>query len=509
MSNQPAIDRNIERLAQFVRQSPNNGAAWLELGTALYDAARHAEAAPIFERAALLMPDNAVVRTYQGLIAQAFGDPDTAIAFYNQSLSLKSSDNRTRHNLAASLRDADRASDALTQVETAIANGSAYAETLTLRAHLLAELGQEDEAVAQYHDVLARHPTHLDAHETLARLLPQMGRTSEALNAYWPALNLLPHENTLWHSALRIANGLKDGEALKRLASEAEAAFGPRPEFLAARASAHGYANNHAEARDILTGLVANLPDDPALRIQLSHCFLCLHEPRLAEEHALEATRLSPLDQTAWSHLSIIWRMLDDAREAWLADYDKFVMVSLVDLPDGLADELNGLHWLTKHPAEQSLRGGTQTRGYLFSKRLPAIQSLGQAIIDSVVRQLARLPRNERHPFLGRNTGQVGFSGAWSVRLKSEGFHINHVHPEGWLSSALYVSLPSEIDHQSGALTFGVADAAFGLNLSPRRTEVPEKGKLVLFPSYFWHGTLPFESAGNRLTVAFDALPRP
>ncbi len=30
---------------------------------------------------------------------------------------------------------------------------------------------------------------------------------------------------------------------------------------------------------------------------------------------------------------------------------------------------------------------------------------------------------------------------------------------------------------------------------------------LVLFPSYFWHGTVPFSSTQTRLTVAFDAVP--
>ena len=30
---------------------------------------------------------------------------------------------------------------------------------------------------------------------------------------------------------------------------------------------------------------------------------------------------------------------------------------------------------------------------------------------------------------------------------------------------------------------------------------------LVLFPSYFWHGTVPFVSDQPRLTVAFDAVP--
>jgi hypothetical protein len=30
---------------------------------------------------------------------------------------------------------------------------------------------------------------------------------------------------------------------------------------------------------------------------------------------------------------------------------------------------------------------------------------------------------------------------------------------------------------------------------------------LVLFPSYFWHGTVPISGNQTRLTVAFDAVP--
>ncbi|MFZ4748450.1 MAG: putative 2OG-Fe(II) oxygenase, partial [Sphingomonas sp.] len=49
-------------------------------------------------------------------------------------------------------------------------------------------------------------------------------------------------------------------------------------------------------------------------------------------------------------------------------------------------------------------------------------------------------------------------------------------------------------------------EALLGLDLPPRRVVAPLPGKLVLFPSYFWHGTLPFTSAAPRLTVAFDAV---
>ena len=33
-------------------------------------------------------------------------------------------------------------------------------------------------------------------------------------------------------------------------------------------------------------------------------------------------------------------------------------------------------------------------------------------------------------------------------------------------------------------------------------------GRLVLFPSYMWHGTIPFHDAQPRTTIAFDVVPK-
>jgi hypothetical protein len=35
----------------------------------------------------------------------------------------------------------------------------------------------------------------------------------------------------------------------------------------------------------------------------------------------------------------------------------------------------------------------------------------------------------------------------------------------------------------------------------------PRPGRLVLFPSYMWHGTVPFTTAERRMTIAFDIVP--
>jgi uncharacterized protein (TIGR02466 family) len=115
-----------------------------------------------------------------------------------------------------------------------------------------------------------------------------------------------------------------------------------------------------------------------------------------------------------------------------------------------------------------------------------------------------------RHPLLGQPRDRpIRFAGSWSVRLSGGGYHANHVHPDGWISSALYIVLPPDLgDAEAGFLVLGQPQAQLGLDLAPTRVVEPKPGRLALFPSWMWHGTRPF-GEGERMTVAFDvAVPR-
>jgi hypothetical protein len=158
-----------------------------------------------------------------------------------------------------------------------------------------------------------------------------------------------------------------------------------------------------------------------------------------------------------------------------------------------------------QQPLEQSLRGGTQTDGPLFSRIEPEIRTLRAAIVETVQTYIAQLPSvDASHPLLGVPRAPVRFAGSWSVRLTDSGYHANHVHPAGWISSAFYVALPEGLggEDSAGWLTLGEA-GEIGVDLPPLRMIEPKPGRLVLFPSTMWHGTRPF-TAGERLTVAFD-----
>ena len=125
--------------------------------------------------------------------------------------------------------------------------------------------------------------------------------------------------------------------------------------------------------------------------------------------------------------------------------------VQVFDLGSGLPDPsansrriFAALHVARGEYVDQSVRGGTQTDGPLLSRIDPWARQLRAAIIGAVETYVGTLPEADlNHPLLSkRRDRRIRFAGSWSVNLRPGGRHANHVHPEGWISSALYISLP-------------------------------------------------------------------
>jgi tetratricopeptide (TPR) repeat protein len=502
----------VRALSRASELSPENNEFRLNLGIVATNAGQFEIAEQSLGKAIRAAPG--VGRGWAALahLERQRGRLDVAEQLYRRAIEIDPEDVRSRHNLATLLREMDRRDEAIAETEAAVTSMPVPPETATLHAHLLGDLGRLEEAVKAYRDIVQHAPEAIDAHETLARLLPQIGRQGEALDSYRRALSVAPQSPLLWGSALRSAFALHDYAQLGDWARQAEAAIGPYPEVRIARGAALSRLGDQSGAIGVLRGVLADHPDSGAAHQHLAHSYAVAGDIRAAENHALKASQIEPYNQAPWALLTVIWRLLDDPREAWLADYDRLVMPIDLDAAPGffeeLAARLTEWHTTREHPADQSLRGGTQTRGNLFDRRDPLVQRLQAQIRNGVLNRLRQLPDDPKHPFLSRKGDDIRFAGSWSVRLRSEGFHISHIHQEGWISSALYVSLPPEVGQgEAGALAFGVPDAALGLDLPPRRVERPQVGRLVIFPSYMWHGTLPFESEHPRLTVAFDAVP--
>jgi hypothetical protein len=168
-----------------------------------------------------------------------------------------------------------------------------------------------------------------------------------------------------------------------------------------------------------------------------------------------------------------------------------------------LGDTLRALHVTQGQPLDQSVRGGTQTDGPLLMRLDPVIQQL-KAVLRTEVRSYIDRLNPESDQFSRRAPRHPRFAGSWSVRLLGGGYHVPHIHDEGWLSSAFYAGLPPGIgDAEAGCLTIGEPPTDLDTGLSAQRIIEPKAGRLVLFPSSSWHGTRPF-AAGERLAMAFD-----
>jgi hypothetical protein len=183
-----------------------------------------------------------------------------------------------------------------------------------------------------------------------------------------------------------------------------------------------------------------------------------------------------------------------------------------------LAAALEALHTDVQAPVDQTLRHGSQTMDNIFDQGHPLVEQLKGRITQAVDRYIAHLeslPADDSHPLRGRTSPHWRYTDSWSSRLRSSGFHTNHVHSHGWISSCYYVALPPVMTAsgdgdatRDGWISFGTPDISIpGCDPGPRRQEQPRVGRLVLFPSCMWHGTLPFTDTQPRLTIAFDVVP--
>ncbi|NND36678.1 MAG: hypothetical protein HKN81_06015, partial [Gammaproteobacteria bacterium] len=95
---------------------------------------------------------------------------------------------------------------------------------------------------------------------------------------------------------------------------------------------------------------------------------------------------------------------------------------------------------------------------------------------------------------------------AWGTVLSPGGRQAPHQHPLAWLSGVYYVGLPDETD--VGSLEFGAPPERIGLRAEPELRDVtPRPGRLVIFPSWFYHRTRPFAVGSRRISIAFDVMP--
>ena len=523
LRNQGRLKEAQQRLRKAVKLAPDFVPAWHGLGLTVYKVGEMQEAFRCARKLTRLAPDFPAGWELLAAIEQKRKEPTAAIDACRAGLRHQPEAPRLLYSLAQLLRQECEFMEAAEVYESARISGFEAPDLYRNQAEALLESGDLERALDCATAGVAKYPQDPILQRTRVRLHWEAGASGDSVEVLAQAARCYPANVALWETLGQLLNRLGREDESRAVVTEAYQHGCPEsPGLLLLDAMACVREGATAQANEKFGQLIRQYPQHIDGKLGFAEHLLSSGDPAHAEKLCAEVLEVNHHDQLAWAYRGTAWQLLGDPRGTWLMDYQRMVRPVAVSTPEGFTDTaeffhelqvcLESLHRTRAHPLEQSLRGGTQTNGHLFRHKHHLLGVLERQIRLEVSAVLDEFPDEPQHPFWGRRVSKpsgdgVAFSGAWSVRLRSEGFHTNHMHPQGWISSALYIALPDEIgqgEEHAGHIQFGVP---LGMELPPQRIVRPQVGTLVLFPSYMWHGTVPFVSQQPRITVAFDLVP--
>lgn len=438
-------------IAAYAPESPP--AAWLRvLGETRAARGELSGAIQAFRAALAKQPDDTDTWRWLARVLRAAGDLPGAIAACRRAVASEPGVWPALGELATLLTETQSFDEATALFDQAAKSGGSAAPLIVGRAKLDAACGRRSQAIEALQKCVAACPGYVPAFASLALALRDERRFDESVDTFRRAVVLAPEDATLWCG-------------LGRTLLEAGLA-----------GQAQGIATAYARQRPGHAGALA---------------LLALAQVALGDEQG--------------------------ARR--LIDHDRFVVRRRLPVPDGFAslDAFNAALAAvsSKHPTLHRAPLSHATAVGLHSGSLlidppPVIRGFEQALHLAVAEYCSALPDWPDHPFVARQPTHRSFD-IWSVVMERGGYQVPHIHPAAWLSGVYYPQLPGAMcqhERSEGALVFGKPDRNFPCRVEPTLMRIrPQEGLLVLFPSYFFHHTVPFDADGLRISVAFDVLP--
>ena len=435
----------IEHYRRALEIKPDYLDALINLGLAQKAIGQAVLARATFQSAIRLAPESRKAWQCLGLAERELHLLDDAAASLDRACALDPANVRALH--ARALTEAERGRPATTFYARAAAAAPTDPEIAMGYAVAMFEDGAPEHALTKLENLTRHRPGYIKGHAALAQMRWQSGDTQTFASSFDAALALRPDDIDLTVACFgTLMRAGRYADVLARLprarrAIDAEDLF---DRYEAVCASESGDIDRAEQAFLRQEHIV-----DRGLQVARVRHLLRTHRYSDAAELAERVAR-EPDGNEAWPYLGIAWRCLGDARSEWLDRAGAFVAhFDLEEIRPKLAritEVLRGIHHGRIHPFDQSLRGGTQTDGNLLLRHEPELIELRSWIEAGVARYVARLPpADPRHPFLRHVGKPAEFIGSYSVRLRSHGFHVNHMHPDAWISCCLYVDIPDSI----------------------------------------------------------------
>lgn len=417
------------------------------------------------------------------------------------------------------------------------------------QARTLAERHQLEQAIALLREPFLQHPSDLNLALDLAQLAISAQRFELAIRTTSNALTYhpsSPHLLFLKGNACRLGGLFSEAAECYQQVIESRRDF---PHLHYFHGIALQYSQKHDEALQAYTRAHAKSPGaltafrmgsmnhllgevdkaieayrtglaiDPAQQQCLCNLALALIERGDADQaiSIAEAHRERyPHDTIAYANLvyACLLGGRPDEAALWL-DLDQLMHVGTLpssgdaEFFDQLADELKAAPRLENTGDElYTTRNGYLTRELDPGKEQTLFRLKSE--LEKAVRQYMEQLRKLSHPWVSILPDE------WTIKLwgnlqQSGGHEHPHCHPRAVISGVIYIQLPDIIEQgvdRAGWISIGEADESYRNARPDWSVDIqPQVGKLLLFPSYFFHKTYPFDSDTTRISVPVDVVP--
>lgn len=499
-----------EALAKkLLKQYPKSFVLFNLCGNALAGQNKFKDAVVYFRKALEIDPTIAELHFNVGILLTNLNRTDEAITSYKKAVSLKPSLTDVHYNLGTALQSQGKFAQAAISYQKAVDLEPGFFEAIVnlgvvlqeqgLLAHAiemyqraltiqkdakvyfnmgtaLKNEGKLEAAIESYNQALALKPDYAEVHSNMGEVLRDQGRYDESVTFYKQALAIDP---TLPVANYSLAVYLYDSGdlegALDHFQQSHFADWQERSLYCLYKTE------RFDQFKQGLDALKAAKHSSPFLATLAGH-----YADNFGTENDYNFCK-NPLDFVFHTEIKEL-KGDSKLREALLAE------IHSADV----SEKMQG-----------RLFNGVQSAGNLFKRPEPAFRELAGLVEDAIERYRQTFS-GENCVFVKSFPKKTEFASSWYVKMKQGGHLNSHIHEEGWVSGALYLSLPTQKQHQhEGSIELSTHGDDYPKKHDnfPTKTVAPEVGDLVMFPSSVFHRTIPFSSDEERICIAFDLKP--
>lgn len=510
------FDEALNTLNLLIKRDPANFSAFKSRMNVLVEMKNYQQAYKELSRQINQFPGHYELYNLLGAVATDSEDYTKAINAYQKAIQIRPGSDVARHNLGLAWWHSGEPEKALKEYQLVLNSGKHSYQLMHNMGNAYADIGHLEQAVTFFNNALKLNYSYLDTHINLNKVLWEMNDKKQFLRSFQKAMKLYPEDPAYLFQYARQLCKTASHEIAKAALYSKQAKFGELPEFK----YLYGLCLLSTGEKGGGLSLLKSVSNHPKLLgdDHLAICRMLIKEKEFptAERTLAEIRRAQPHDILATALWELCVRFKEPPDQKMVIDYPEVVREYRILDPNtdarfynNLIETVSKMHAVKEKPLEQTLVNGTQTRGHLFRLNHPVFREL-QGRIEKCVYSYVEELRLSNHQWLQLpDSKNFRFSGAWSSRLRKGGYHANHIHPRGKLSAIFYLALPKSVSNsrqRDGFLRFGEPDFESEGAYSVQHRVKPEIGKLVLFPSFCWHGTQAIDDEMARISISCDMI---